>query len=141
MTVALARWRSFAPMALTALLAVSAFTVTGCGRAVDPGEWPRFRGAAGDGVNDDAGAPRRWRKNSKNVRWKTKVPGVGNSSPIVGHGRVYLTSVYGEPGDGKEMLKNRELLKRVAMAFDLDRCHVAVKFNLAEKGQFEIVAR
>ena len=55
--------------------------------------WPAFRGAhaGGDGGNVDV--PLEWDVESRhNVRWKTAIPGLGHSSPIVWAGRVFLTT-------------------------------------------------
>jgi hypothetical protein len=51
------------------------------------GDWPQFRGPFGNGVAQENTAPLHWGP-AKNVRWKAKLPGSGNSSPIVSHGRV-----------------------------------------------------
>jgi outer membrane protein assembly factor BamB len=52
--------------------------------------WPYWRGPAADGmaVGD---APLRW-SDTQNVRWKTDIPGLGNSSPIVWGDQVFLTT-------------------------------------------------
>lgn len=53
--------------------------------------WPRWRGPDGNAVSGESPLPVQW--NSKqNVRWKTKVPGEGFSSPIVWEDRVFVTS-------------------------------------------------
>jgi hypothetical protein len=44
----------------------------------------------GDGVAKEDKAPLAWGP-GKNVRWKSPLPGPGNGSPIVSHGRVFLT--------------------------------------------------
>lgn len=54
-------------------------------------DWPQFRGPAGTGKADGAEAPFEWGP-EKNVRWKTAIDGVGNSSPIVSRGRVFVTA-------------------------------------------------
>ena len=54
------------------------------------GDWPAFRGPAGDGISPEGKAPLHWAPD-KNVRWKTPLPGPGNSSPIVSNGRVFIT--------------------------------------------------
>ena len=54
-------------------------------------DWPQWRGAAGTGVAPDATPPLTWSE-TKNLRWKTAVPGLGHSSPVVAGGRVFLTS-------------------------------------------------
>ena len=53
-------------------------------------DWPMWRGPRGDGVSEDA-PPLHW-SNTENVAWKTKIPGVGYSSPIVWKNSVFLTS-------------------------------------------------
>ena len=58
-----------------------------------PQNWPAFRGqnASGDGGNVDL--PLTWDVDSgHNVRWKTPIPGLGHSSPIVWADRVFLTT-------------------------------------------------
>ena len=54
-------------------------------------EWPEFRGPGGQGHSSERGLPLEWGE-SKNVAWKTPVPGLGWSSPVVADGRVWLTT-------------------------------------------------
>ncbi|HYK92383.1 MAG TPA: PQQ-binding-like beta-propeller repeat protein [Acidobacteriota bacterium] len=60
--------------------------------AVVPPEayWPYWRGPSADGmaVGD---APLHW-SDTQNVRWKTDIPGLGNSSPVVWGDRIFLTT-------------------------------------------------
>src|SRR5690348_4060318 len=59
--------------------------------AVRARDWPQFRGPLGNGVaQDDDKAPLHWGPTS-NVRWKATLPSPDNSSPIVSHGRVFVT--------------------------------------------------
>lgn len=51
-------------------------------------DWPQFRGPSGSGVGGEA--PVEWGP-GKNVRWRTGIPGAGNSSPIVSKGKVFVT--------------------------------------------------
>src|SRR5581483_8457974 len=54
-------------------------------------EWPTFRGPTGDGVAPaDAAPPVEWSE-SKNVVWKTEIPGRGRSSPVILGGRLFVT--------------------------------------------------
>jgi outer membrane protein assembly factor BamB len=53
------------------------------------GDWPRFRGLNGDGVAVDEGVPVEIGEKT-NLLWKVKLPGPGNSSPIVSKGRIFL---------------------------------------------------
>src|SRR5229473_1618007 len=54
-------------------------------------EWPEFRGPTGQGHSAEHGIPVDWSE-SRNVVWKTQVPGVGWSSPVVAGGKVWLTT-------------------------------------------------
>lgn len=68
--------------------------------------WPQWRGPTGQGLAVEAqGLPGIWAPDSPNVVWKTGIPGLGNSSPIVAKGRVFLTTAEG----GAEQLERKVL--------------------------------
>lgn len=69
------------------LLAFAAQLVWGQGWA---GDWTRFRGPDGTGVSRETGLPITWSR-EENVRWRTELPSVGNSSPVVVGGKVLIT--------------------------------------------------
>ena len=54
--------------------------------------WPQFRGPEASGIG--AGSPPvEWNGESgKNIRWKTEIPGLGHSSPVVWGDKIFLTS-------------------------------------------------
>ncbi|MDA7507764.1 PQQ-binding-like beta-propeller repeat protein [Akkermansiaceae bacterium] len=54
--------------------------------------WPSFRGAESRGISENPDLPDIWSA-TKNVAWKTDIPGRGWSSPIVWGKRVFLTTV------------------------------------------------
>jgi outer membrane protein assembly factor BamB len=54
-------------------------------------DWPEFRGPTGQGISTERGLPLEWSE-SRNVVWKTRVPGLGWSSPVVAGGRVWVTT-------------------------------------------------
>jgi outer membrane protein assembly factor BamB len=60
--------------------------------------WPQWRGPLGTGVAPEAKPPVEWSE-SKNIRWKTEIPGKGHSTPVVWGDRIFLTTAipYGEP--------------------------------------------
>lgn len=66
--------------------------------AAAAGEWPEFRGSAGDGHAPPPGFPLRWAEED-NVAWKTPIPHRGWSTPVVARGRVWLTTAR---EDGRE---------------------------------------
>jgi hypothetical protein len=59
--------------------------------------WPQWRGPLGTGVAPHAQPPVQWSE-TKNIRWKTALPGKGHSTPIVWGDRIFLTTAipYGE---------------------------------------------
>jgi outer membrane protein assembly factor BamB len=85
----------------------------GCGRA--PAEWPQFRGPGGLGVSDAAALPTTWSAGSANIRWRTPLPGRGNSSPIVAGDRVFLTAAVDRPASAGREAR----LGRVVLALDI----------------------
>lgn len=54
-------------------------------------DWPQFRGPNANGHADNSAPPIEW-SDSKNVAWKTEVPGLGWSSPVVVGDRIFLTT-------------------------------------------------
>ena len=72
------------------------------------GDWPQFLGLGGSSVSFETGLPSEWDA-TKNVVWKTPLPGPGTSSPIVVGNKIFLTGYGGygidqdEPGDQKNL--------------------------------------
>ena len=62
-------------------------------------DWPEFRGPTGQGHSSERDLPLEWSE-SRNLAWKTVVPGTGWSSPVVGRGRVWLTTAI-QAGEGR----------------------------------------
>lgn len=61
------------------------------GAGVHAEDWPQFRGPTGQGHSSERGLPLDWSE-TKNLKWKSSVPGRGWSSPVVAGGRVWLTT-------------------------------------------------
>ena len=57
--------------------------------ATNPSVWPTWRGPSGAGIAPAATPPIEWSE-TKNVKWKANVPGLGFSTPIVWHDRIFL---------------------------------------------------
>lgn len=72
---------------LSCLVPVLLLAVGTAGFAED---WLRFRGPNGSGVSTDENVPTTWSE-TENLRWKTKLPGPGASSPIVVGDKIFLT--------------------------------------------------
>jgi outer membrane protein assembly factor BamB len=60
-------------------------------------DWPEFRGPGGQGHSGEPNLPLDWNE-TRNIRWKTPVPGLGGSSPVVAGGRVWLTAATEDRG-------------------------------------------
>jgi outer membrane protein assembly factor BamB len=57
------------------------------------GSWPSFRGAQASGIAEGQNLPDRWNaKTGENVLWRTPIPGLAHSSPVVWGQRIFVTS-------------------------------------------------
>jgi outer membrane protein assembly factor BamB len=74
-------------LVVVAMLATFGYRVSG---AAGPGDWAYWRGPAADGmaVGD---APVTW-SDTRNVAWKTDIPGLGNSSPVLWGDQIFVTT-------------------------------------------------
>ena len=62
-----------------------------------PINWPSFRGPNASGVADGQGAVSDWDVvTGRNIKWKTAIPGLGTSSPIVWGNRVIVAAAASE---------------------------------------------
>ena len=84
------RWSQPVRVPLLSLICVAG---TLCAGRVLGGEhdWPQWRGPQGAGISLEKGLPTEW-DSTKNVLWKTRIPGYGHSSPIVWGNRIFLTT-------------------------------------------------
>jgi outer membrane protein assembly factor BamB len=85
---------------LSIISAILLASVTiGEGRA----NWPQLRGPQASGVDDSSAIPTEWNVESgRSIRWKTAIPGLAHSSPIVWRDRVYVaTAVSGDSAELK----------------------------------------
>jgi outer membrane protein assembly factor BamB len=65
--------------------------------------WPQFRGPSASGVGTGS-PPTEWNvKSGKNILWKTIIPGLSHSSPVIWGDRIFLTSAV--PATGEASLK------------------------------------
>ncbi|MBC7933243.1 MAG: PQQ-binding-like beta-propeller repeat protein [Rubrivivax sp.] len=57
------------------------------------GSWPSFRGPQASGMAGRQNLPDRWDgKTGENILWRTPIPGLAHSSPIVWGHRIFVTS-------------------------------------------------
>jgi outer membrane protein assembly factor BamB len=75
--------------------------------AGSPLNWPSFRGPNGTGVADGQQPPVSWDlKTGKDVRWKTPIPGLSHSCPVVWGNRVFVTTAISSQPDQKIRIGN-----------------------------------
>ena len=83
------------------------------------GDWPQYRGPNASGVDGSAAAPQKWDvEKCENMLWKTPIPGLAHSSPILWGDRVYVTTavqpekselkvgLYGDIGSAEDQVKH-----------------------------------
>ena len=65
-----------------------------------PRNWPSFRGEGGSGNADGQRVVTEWDVTTgRNIKWKTPIPGIANSSPITWGNRVFVTTAISKSGD------------------------------------------
>jgi len=78
--------RSYLPLLIASTLAL--------GTSVSAENWPHWRGQGNTGSSTETGLPQQW-SDSENIAWKTRLAGLGVSSPVVWGDRVFVTSQAG----------------------------------------------
>lgn len=73
---------------------ITAFLLAAGATCAAEAEWTGFRGGTGNSTTSAAGLPVEW-AHDRNIAWKVVVPGVGQSTPVVFGGRIFVTSVEG----------------------------------------------
>jgi outer membrane protein assembly factor BamB len=101
-------------------------------------QWPQFRGAQAGVADDDPALPERWSE-TENVVWKTDIPGLGWSSPIVWGDHVFVTTAISsgvEPPPAKGLFdpvgdhsRNRSREVHRWMVLDLDFASGSIRWQ------------
>ena len=90
--------RFFCLAIVTGLLAIVAIEEQSRGDGAE--NWPQWRGPLATGASPHGDPPLDWNEDAGlNIRWKTRIPGRGHSSPIVWDDFIFLTTAvpFGEP--------------------------------------------
>jgi outer membrane protein assembly factor BamB len=74
-------------------------------------DWLQFRGPGGLGISTEKNLPTTWSA-TKNVKWKTELPGAGSSSPIVVGDKIFVTCYSGYGQDNNKTQNEMSALKR-----------------------------
>ena len=89
------------------LVATLAAAVSGVSAQETDGDtnWPQFRGVQAGGIAEGAETPVHWNaETGENILWKTPIPGLGHSSPIVWGDLVCMTTAV-SGSDDEDVLK------------------------------------
>jgi outer membrane protein assembly factor BamB len=108
---------------------ILAILVAFAGSPAGAQDWPAFRGPDGQGRSSESALPLEWSE-TRNISWKTALPGLGWSSPVVAAGRVWVTTAVEQRGislrvmafdvaTGKELV-NVEVFKIGGFARDIN---------------------
>src|SRR4029079_10998439 len=74
---------------------------------VNAQNWPSFRGPNASGIAEGANPPITWDlEKSQNVLWKTNIPGLSHSSPIVWDNNIFVITAIS--GDAKSTFKAKD---------------------------------
>ena len=80
------------PNSLLVAFGLTVATAGALAQAVNPlAQWGQWRGPLATGAAPKADPPVEWSE-TKNIRWKTKLPGLGHSSPVVWGSLVFVTT-------------------------------------------------
>lgn len=88
------------------LIAIVVHAAIGSAYAEQP-SWPQWRGPSGNGVAASEEAVTAWGVD-QNVKWRIELPEAGNSTPIVGNDRIFLTQALGETNQRSLFCIDRE---------------------------------
>ena len=75
-------------------------SVSSSAAGAEDGNWPSFRGPQARGTAEGFKTPERWNvEKSENVKWKTPIPGLGHSCPVIWGDKIFVTTAVKEGGD------------------------------------------
>jgi outer membrane protein assembly factor BamB len=107
-----------------------------------PLNWPSFRGIEATGVADGQYPPIQWdAEKGANIAWKTAIPGLANSSPIVWGDQIFVTTAISSDPESKlrhglygDVKPSEDLTKHTWRIYSIDKKSGKI---LWEKTSFE----
>ncbi len=81
---------------LVAMLGVLILPSPASSESVSGSNWPQWRGPESQGISSENNLPSEWTA-TKNIVWKTPIPGRGHSSPIVWGNNLFVTTAIQGP--------------------------------------------
>jgi outer membrane protein assembly factor BamB len=114
------------PPAAIAVAALAAIASVSASAPPDPTAeqyWPQWRGPYATGASKTANPPAEWSE-TKNIRWKTEIPGRGSSSPVLWGDKLFVLTAIpaGTSGGASHQprggIQPRDVHQFVVMALD-----------------------
>ncbi len=88
--------------------------------------WPAWRGPRGDGTSIEKNIPVEW-SSTRNVVWKTPLPGKGHASPVAWEDRVFLVTAIEQSSERLLLALDRTggkiLYQKVVLVAPFERIH------------------
>ncbi len=82
-------------------IASSVLALTILANDFQPPQWSQFRGPRASGLDTSQSTPITWNvETGENILWKTPIPGLAHSAPIIWDDRIYVTTAVG-PGEAE----------------------------------------
>ncbi len=110
-------------------------------------DWPQWRGPSADGISEEKGLPLEWGP-ELNILWKSPLPGLGTSTPIVWGDLIFVTSQVGDgPKDAKsqdftgastarkEEVGENRAVQFVVQAFDRTNGRLRWSYSFSSEGE------
>ncbi len=71
-------------------------------RKISSSNWPGFRGYEARGVAEGQNPPTKWNVDeNENLKWRTEIPGLGNSCPVIWDDRIFVTTAVSAENSGQ----------------------------------------
>lgn len=120
------------------LLASVCFVLIGAAAFAADAPWNQFRGPRGDGSSTEKGLPVTFGEGSKEIVWKTSIPGRAWSSPVVWGQQIWLTNAPDIQGNTQDRIKLDKPMPLSAVCVDLDSGKVIHDVKLFEVAELQI---
>ncbi len=104
----------------------------------DDANWNQFRGPRGDGSSTEKDLPVTFGEGSKEIVWKTPIPGRAWSSPVVWGKQIWLTNAPDILGNTKERVKLEKPIGLSAVCVDLETGKIIHDLKLFEVSELQI---
>lgn len=104
----------------------------------DDAPWNQFRGQRGDGSSTEKELPVTFGEGSKEIVWKTSIPGRAWSSPVVWGKQIWLTNAPDILGNTKERVKLEKPIALSAVCVNLESGKVIHDVKLFEVLELQV---